>query len=129
MRFCNEATHLFSSSSSELASVGHSSLSLCHFTFRFSSLMTTLSGKLRELCMVILSGHFLLVFDCLHLSSFGADGAVCSFSLLLLLLRSATCPRRLCVVDMKKEGPCASLSGISLLVGFRLSGREESGGG
>jgi hypothetical protein len=30
---------------------------------------------------------------------------------------------------MKKEGPCASLSGISLLVGFRLSGREESGGG
>ncbi len=82
--------------------------------------------------MVILSGHFLLVFDCLHLSSVGADGAVCSFSvllLLLLLLRSATCPPRLCVVDMKKEGPCASLSGISLLVGFRLSGQEGSGEG
>jgi hypothetical protein len=36
----------------------------------------------------------------------------------VLLLRSATCPRRLCVVDMKKEESCASLSGISLLVGF-----------
>jgi hypothetical protein len=67
--------------------------------------------------MVIISGHFLLVYDCLHLSSVGADGAVCSFSVLLLLLRSATCPRRLCVVDMKEES-CASLSGISLLVGF-----------
>jgi hypothetical protein len=65
--------------------------------------------------MVIISGHFLLVFDCLHLSSVGADGAVCSFS--VLLLRSVTCLRRLCVVDMKKES-CASLSGISLLVGF-----------
>jgi hypothetical protein len=30
---------------------------------------------------------------------------------------------------MKKEGPCASLSGISLLVGFRLSGQEGSGEG
>ncbi len=66
--------------------------------------------------MVIISGHFLLVFDCLHSSSVGADSAVCSFS--ALLLRSATCPRRLCVVDMKKKESCASLSSISLLAGL-----------
>jgi hypothetical protein len=35
----------------------------------------------------------------------------------VLLLRSVTWLRRLCVVHMKKES-CASLSGISLLVGF-----------